>query len=214
MSREQMMLKSAPSAAAASGGGGGGETLMTKTNTITPCAACRLLRRRCAPECPFSPYFSPNEPHKFACVHKVFGASNVSKMLMEVPEDQRADTADSLVYEATLRLKDPVYGCVGAISVLQHQVQCLETELNAVRAEILRYKLRNARIMAPPSPPTHESINVPISRPFSMDAPPSAPPLPPSLPPAAYSGLSVFTHANTSSSQYSTVSGKNLAYFG
>lgn len=51
-------------------------------NTITPCAACKLLRRRCAQECPFSPYFSPHEPHKFASVHKVFGASNVSKMLM------------------------------------------------------------------------------------------------------------------------------------
>lgn len=53
-------------------------------NTITPCAACKLLRRRCAQECPFSPYFSPHEPHKFASVHKVFGASNVSKMLMVI----------------------------------------------------------------------------------------------------------------------------------
>lgn len=51
-------------------------------NTLTPCAACKLLRRKCAEECPFSPYFSPHEPHKFAAVHKVFGASNVSKMLM------------------------------------------------------------------------------------------------------------------------------------
>jgi hypothetical protein len=51
-------------------------------NTLTPCAACKLLRRRCAEECPFSPYFSPQEPQKFAAVHKVFGASNVSKMLM------------------------------------------------------------------------------------------------------------------------------------
>ncbi|KAG8380941.1 hypothetical protein BUALT_Bualt06G0068900 [Buddleja alternifolia] len=54
-------------------------------NTITPCAACKLLRRRCAQECPFSPYFSPHEPQKFASVHKVFGASNVSKMLMVNP---------------------------------------------------------------------------------------------------------------------------------
>lgn len=54
-------------------------------NTITPCAACKLLRRRCAQECPFSPYFSPHEPQKFASVHKVFGASNVSKMLMVMP---------------------------------------------------------------------------------------------------------------------------------
>ncbi|KAK1426861.1 hypothetical protein QVD17_15541 [Tagetes erecta] len=81
-------------------------------NTITPCAACKLLRRRCAEECPFSPYFSPNEPYKFAAVHKVFGASNVSKLLMEVPESQRADAANSLVFEANVRLRDPIYGCM------------------------------------------------------------------------------------------------------
>lgn len=53
-------------------------------NTTTPCAACKLLRRRCAEECPFSPYFSPHEPQKFAAVHKVFGASNVSKLLLVI----------------------------------------------------------------------------------------------------------------------------------
>jgi hypothetical protein len=106
----------------------------------TPCAACKLLRRRCAQECPFSPYFSPHEPQKFACVHKIFGASNVSKMLMEVPENQRADAASSLVYEANARIRDPVYGCMGAISALQQQAQALEAELNAVRQEITRYR--------------------------------------------------------------------------
>jgi len=46
-----------------------------------PCASCKLLRRRCTQECVFAPYFPPEDPHKFAIVHKVFGASNVSKML-------------------------------------------------------------------------------------------------------------------------------------
>ncbi|CAM6121264.1 unnamed protein product [Calypogeia fissa] len=104
-----------------------------QSNSSTPCAACKLLRRRCAQECPFSPYFSPHEPQKFACVHKIYGASNVSKMLMEVPESQRADAASSLVYEANARLRDPVYGCLGAISALQQQLESLQTELNAVR---------------------------------------------------------------------------------
>lgn len=109
-------------------------------NTSTPCAACKLLRRRCAQECPFSPYFSPHEPQKFACVHKIFGASNVSKMLMEVPENQRSDTANSLVYEANARLRDPVYGSMGLISTLQHQIQSLQSELSVVRAELVRYR--------------------------------------------------------------------------
>ncbi|CAM0883037.1 unnamed protein product [Alopecurus aequalis] len=115
-------------------------------NTATPCAACKLLRRRCAHECPFAPYFSPHDPHKFAAVHKVFGASNVSKMLLEVPEAERADAASSLVYEANLRLRDPVYGCMGAISILQQQVNALEAELEAVRAEIFKQRYRQASV--------------------------------------------------------------------
>lgn len=47
----------------------------------SPCAACKLLRRRCGEDCVFAPYFPADEPHKFANVHKVFGASNVNKML-------------------------------------------------------------------------------------------------------------------------------------
>ncbi|KAJ8553046.1 hypothetical protein K7X08_020439 [Anisodus acutangulus] len=120
------------------------EPSCTKLNTIIPCAACKLLRRKCAEECPFSPYFSPHEPQKFAVVHKVFGASNVSKLLMEVPESQRVDAANSLVYEANVRLRDPLYGCMGAISALNQQLQSLQAELNATRAEILRYKYREA----------------------------------------------------------------------
>lgn len=118
--------------------------LGSNLNTITPCAACKLLRRRCAEECPFSPYFSPHEPQKFAAVHKVFGASNVSKLLMEVAENQRADAANSLVYEAKVRLRDPVYGCMGVISALQQQLQTLQAELNAVRDDIFKYKYKEA----------------------------------------------------------------------
>ncbi|CAM6024781.1 unnamed protein product, partial [Sphagnum balticum] len=121
-------------------------------SSSTPCAACKLLRRRCVQDCPFSPYFSPHEPQKFACVHKVFGASNVSKMLMEVPESQRADAASSLVYEAKARIRDPVYGCMGAISALQQQAESLQTELNAVRREIMRYKHHDNNIAVADAP--------------------------------------------------------------
>lgn len=51
---------------------------------MSPCAACKLLRRRCTPDCIFAPYFPAHQPHKFASVHKVFGASNVNKMLQVI----------------------------------------------------------------------------------------------------------------------------------
>ncbi|KAM7255964.1 hypothetical protein ACFE04_011705 [Oxalis oulophora] len=103
----------------------------------SPCASCKLLRRRCAKDCIFAPYFPPDDPHKFAIVHKVFGASNVSKMLQELPIHQRADAVSSLVYEANARVRDPVYGCVGAISYLQNQVSQLQMQLAVAQAEIL-----------------------------------------------------------------------------
>ncbi|KAL8539286.1 hypothetical protein ACS0TY_001060 [Phlomoides rotata] len=103
----------------------------------SPCASCKLLRRRCAKDCVFAPYFPSDDPHKFAIVHKVFGASNVSKMLQEIPVHQRADAVSSLVYEANARGRDPVYGCVGAISCLQNQVAQLQMQLAVAEAEIL-----------------------------------------------------------------------------
>ncbi|KAI7738678.1 hypothetical protein M8C21_012370 [Ambrosia artemisiifolia] len=103
----------------------------------SPCASCKLLRRRCAKDCIFAPYFPPDDPHKFAIVHKVFGASNVSKMLQELPIHQRADAVSSLVYEANARMRDPVYGCVGAISYLQNQVSQLQMQLAVAQTEIL-----------------------------------------------------------------------------
>ncbi|XP_047967799.1 LOB domain-containing protein 15-like [Salvia hispanica] len=165
-------------------------------NTTTPCAACKLLRRRCAQECPFSPYFSPHEPHKFASVHKVFGASNVSKMLMEVPESQRADAANSLVYEANVRLRDPVYGCMGAISSLQQQVQVLQAELEAVRNEILKYKYKLEESNMLPS--SHVSLL--SSEGVSVAAPPPSPPPPPPPPPFP--------------PDFSNISTENITYFG
>ncbi|KAK2637153.1 hypothetical protein Ddye_031945 [Dipteronia dyeriana] len=203
-------------------------------NTITPCAACKLLRRRCAQECPFSPYFSPHEPHKFASVHKVFGASNVSKMLMEVPESQRADAANSLVYEANVRLRDPVYGCMGAISALQQQVQSLQAELNAVSAEILKYKYREANIIMPSSSSSSHHVALLSSGAVSVAAlppPPQAvvaattqpappPPLPApnstTLPSSTTSCSSSMYVQPTSAADYSTISSdhQNVSYFG
>ncbi|KAJ8535628.1 hypothetical protein K7X08_023348 [Anisodus acutangulus] len=194
----------------------------TKLNTITPCAACKLLRRKCAEECPFSPYFSPHEPQKFAAVHKVFGASNVSKLLMEVPESQRADAANSLVYEANVRLRDPIYGCMGAISALNQQVQSLQAEINATRAELLRYKYReatNSLIIAS----TGIGAAVAVAE---LPQAPSTPTHPPRLPPPPQESLGVVVSSCSSPSSaqslyatpssgvnFSVIPNNNIPYF-
>lgn len=52
---------------------------------LSPCAACKILRRRCVDKCVLAPYFPPNEPFKFTIAHRVFGASNIIKFLQVSP---------------------------------------------------------------------------------------------------------------------------------
>ncbi|PKA66891.1 LOB domain-containing protein 12 [Apostasia shenzhenica] len=115
----------------------------------SPCASCKLLRRRCTADCIFAPFFPSDDPQKFAIVHKVFGASNVSKMLQELPVHQRSDAVGSLVYEANARMRDPVYGCVGAISYLQNQVSHLQMQLAVAQAEILCIQMQQEQPIIP-----------------------------------------------------------------
>ncbi|XP_021734305.1 LOB domain-containing protein 6-like [Chenopodium quinoa] len=110
------------------------------SSSNSPCAACKFLRRKCQPECVFAPYFPPDQPQKFANVHKVFGASNVTKLLNELHSHQREDAVNSLAYEADMRLRDPVYGCVGVISLLQHQLRQLQVDLSCARTELSKYQ--------------------------------------------------------------------------
>ncbi|KAF5455350.1 hypothetical protein F2P56_024939 [Juglans regia] len=98
--------------------------------------ACKYLRRRCPSHCIFSPYFPPNDPQRFACVHRIYGASNVGKMLQKLPPHLRAQTADTLYTEAKCRIQDPVYGCVGIISHLHQQIHIAESQLAKTQAEI------------------------------------------------------------------------------
>ncbi|KAK4489295.1 hypothetical protein RD792_005099, partial [Penstemon davidsonii] len=119
----------------------------------SPCASCKLLRRRCTKDCIFAPYFPSDDPNKFAIAHKVFGASNISKMLQELPVHQRADAVSSLVYEANARVRDPVYGCVGAISYLQNQVSQLQMQLAVAQTEILCIQMQQDQQITLPTTP-------------------------------------------------------------
>ncbi|KAL8516098.1 hypothetical protein ACS0TY_014685 [Phlomoides rotata] len=115
---------------------------------VSPCAACKILRRRCVEKCVLAPYFPPYDPLKFTTAHRVFGASNIIKFLQEIPEEQRADAVSSMVYEANARARDPVYGCAGAICQLQKQVNDLQEQLAKAQAELVYVQCQNSNLMA------------------------------------------------------------------
>ncbi|KAK4785164.1 hypothetical protein SAY86_001853 [Trapa natans] len=113
---------------------------------VSPCAACKTLRRRCDEKCVLAPYFPPTDPAKFALAHRVFGASNIIKFLQDLPELKRADAVASMVYEADTRIRDPVYGCAGAICQLQKQVSELQAELAKAQAELVCIQCQQANL--------------------------------------------------------------------
>ncbi|OVA07709.1 hypothetical protein BVC80_1827g74 [Macleaya cordata] len=130
-----------------SGGGGG------------PCGACKFLRRKCVNGCIFAPYFDSEQgAAHFAAVHKVFGASNVSKLLLHIPVHRRLDAVVTICYEAQARLRDPVYGCVAHIFALQQQVVNLQAELSYLQAHLATLELPS-----PPPPPALLSVPPPLS---------------------------------------------------
>ncbi|WOL05415.1 LOB domain-containing protein 29 [Canna indica] len=102
----------------------------------SPCGACKFLRRKCVRGCVFAPYFCHEQgAAHFAAIHKVFGASNVSKLLAHLPVSDRAEAALTISYEAQARLQDPIYGCVAHIFALQQQVVTLEAQLASLKAQ-------------------------------------------------------------------------------
>ncbi|KAK4712243.1 hypothetical protein R3W88_006756 [Solanum pinnatisectum] len=147
------------------------------SSTNSPCAACKFLRRKCTQKCVFAPYFPPDQPLKFSNVHKVFGASNVAKLLNELNAAQREDAVNSLAYEAEYRLRDPVYGCVGLISLLQQKLRQVQDDLLNAKKELSTYIGPSAMIpiinLQPPGffqPQQH--MNAPSSStmmPFNMN---------------------------------------------
>ncbi|TKY65602.1 LOB domain-containing protein 18 [Spatholobus suberectus] len=127
-----------------SGGSGGGNS-----SSGSPCGACKFLRRKCVPGCIFAPYFDSEQgTTHFAAVHKVFGASNVSKLLLNIPVHRRLDAVITICYEAQSRLRDPVYGCVAHIFALQQQVVSLQAELSYLHGHLAQMELPQ-----PPPPP-------------------------------------------------------------
>ncbi|XP_075640688.1 LOB domain-containing protein 23-like [Castanea sativa] len=122
------------------------------------CAACKYLRRRCPSDCIFSPYFPPNDPQRFSCVHKIYGASNVGKMLQQLPSHLRSQAADTLYFEAQYRLQDPVYGCVGIISQLHQQINSAESQVAKIQAEI-SFLNSNAQEVEEPQVDQHIEAN-------------------------------------------------------
>ncbi|OIT25165.1 lob domain-containing protein 22 [Nicotiana attenuata] len=119
---------------ASRGGGSGG----SGANGSQACAACKYQRRRCAPDCPLAPYFPAERQKDFLNAHKLFGVSNILKVLKNVPPFQKDNAMKALIFEANIRADDPVGGCHQVIQNLHRQINLYQAQLQLVYHQIVR----------------------------------------------------------------------------
>ena len=119
-------------------GSGGGDSY---------CGACRYLKRKCITGCIFAPYFDSEQGvNDFAIVEKVFDPNNVSKLLHQIPDHHnRLKAVKAIIYEAQVRVDDPIHGCCGRILKLERQLQNLQEKFQNLKehARDLEERIQN-----------------------------------------------------------------------
>ncbi|KAK9664251.1 hypothetical protein RND81_14G028600 [Saponaria officinalis] len=94
------------------------------------CAACKHQRKRCTDKCILAPFFPAEKVREFQAVHKVFGVSNVQKIVRNLQNDEdRKRAADSLVWEALCRQKDPILGPFGEYRKIYDELKLYQTRV-------------------------------------------------------------------------------------
>ncbi|KAH9330745.1 hypothetical protein KI387_002853 [Taxus chinensis] len=106
-----------------------------------------MQRKKCSEGCILASHFPSDVPEKFAVVHRVFGTGNIIKMLQGVEDIDRADAVNSMVYEASARLKDPVHGTATAIHQLKQNITDLENQLAATQEDLMNIRYENDKLV-------------------------------------------------------------------
>lgn len=112
-----------------------------KGGTSQACAVCKYQRRRCSSDCLLAPFFPPDQPKMFQNAHKLFGVSNIVKIIKTLDSDeQKAEAMRSIIYQANIRDRHPVHGCWGLICQLRYQIWQAEEELHVVHEQLEMYR--------------------------------------------------------------------------
>lgn len=110
---------------------------MTLT-TKSACAACKYQRRKCAKDCPLSPFFPAEEFESFQYAHCLFGVSNIMKILKQVHPVDREKAMRSVKYESEMWAKFPNTGCYGIVQQLQLRIQEATGELQSLLLDLVK----------------------------------------------------------------------------
>ncbi|KAJ8645078.1 hypothetical protein MRB53_006826 [Persea americana] len=144
--------------------------MTVKGGTSQACAACKYRRRKCNADCPLAPYFPPDDPKQFQNAHRLFGVSNILKILEQLNPEQKLEAMRSIVYQANMRERYPVHGCLGIIYKLQLVIHETQQALDAVNAQLASCKLPQLQISSPPISPSSQLQLAPATTPPANNA--------------------------------------------
>ncbi|KAK4365627.1 hypothetical protein RND71_013507 [Anisodus tanguticus] len=96
------------------------------------CAACKYQRRKCAPDCVLAPYFPHDRQRQFLNAHKLFGVSNITKIIRHLDQPLKDEAMRTIIFQSDVRANDPVGGCYRIIRDLQHHIDYCKAELDIV----------------------------------------------------------------------------------
>ncbi|KAJ4848086.1 hypothetical protein Tsubulata_026727 [Turnera subulata] len=100
--------------------------------TTQACAACKYQRRKCAPDCILAPYFPHDRQRQFLNAHKLFGVSNITKIIKNLNPPEKDEAMRTIIFQSDVRASDPVGGCYRMIRELQRQIEYSKAELDLV----------------------------------------------------------------------------------
>ncbi|KAL3502710.1 hypothetical protein ACH5RR_037159 [Cinchona calisaya] len=110
---------------------------MQRSNGVPACASCKHQRKKCTNKCTLAPFFPVEKNREFQAVHKIFGVSNVAKILKNHnSEDERRRAADSLVWEALAWQRDPIQGPYGEFKRGFEELKFYKTQYHKITSQL------------------------------------------------------------------------------
>ncbi|CAK9179960.1 unnamed protein product [Ilex paraguariensis] len=131
-----------------------------RANGTQACAACKYQRRKCAPDCILAPYFPHDRQRQFLNAHKLFGVSNITKIIRNLDQPDKDEAMRTIIIQSDVRANDPVGGCYRIIRELQRLIEYNRAELDIVlhQLAICRAQTQHQQILMS-DPTDHSTLN-------------------------------------------------------
>ncbi|XP_006853821.2 LOB domain-containing protein 22 [Amborella trichopoda] len=143
-------------------------------NQNPACASCRYQRRKCTPDCPMAPFFPPDRMSDFLNVQRLFGVSNVIKLISKFGKpDERAAAMRSIKQEAKVRARDPILGSYGIVLELNKHILHARTLLNNLCQQLTFCRAQHHRHLHGDSSFGTNSMHAPPPPPLLSQPPPA-----------------------------------------